>query len=441
MRKFDLIVIGWGKAGKTIAKKAATKGHKVAMIEQKPTMYGGTCINIACIPTKTIRHEAYAGHSLTESLARRNEVVGALNKKNYQALATEDNVTIYDATAEFISNDAIRLLDEQGALIEEITATNIVINTGAVPNVIPIPGLATSHRVYDSTGIQFIKQLPEHLTIIGAGPIGLEFATIFNQLGSRVTVIDNSPEILPQFEPEVRAVVVEDLKAVGIELLSDTRTEEISDEADYTLIKTSKGDVKTQAILLSAGRKPNTAALALNNTDIQTTDRGAIVVNEYLETTVPGIYAAGDVKGGLQFTYISLDDSRIILDHLYGNKLRTTHNRGVVPTATFITPPLAEVGLTEAAAKQAGHEVKTNLLPVNQIPKHKIIQEARGLWKVVVDANNDQILGATLYGPSAEELINLIKLAIDQSLTYQALRDAIYTHPTMTEGFNDLFNL
>ena len=193
-------------------------------------------------------------------------------------------------------------------------------------------------------------------------------------------------------------------------------------------------------MLLATGREPN-IDLGLENTNIKLTDKNEIKVDEYLNTTVDHIYAVGDVKVGMQFTYISLDDFRIVKDAIYGNKNRSTKNRGAIPYSVFIDPPLSRVGIIAEEALENNKNIKEGKLPVNSIPRHKINNDDRGLFKVVVDKDTNEILGASLYGKESEELINLIKLAIDENISYDTLRDNIYTHPTMAESFNNLFDV
>ena len=207
-----------------------------------------------------------------------------------------------------------------------------------------------------------------------------------------------------------------------------------------TTVETSQGNFTGDAILLATGRVPNTD-LALDNTDIELGTHGEIKVNNHLQTSVSHIYAAGDVKGGLQFTYISLDDFRILKSELFGDRSRHTENRGTIPYTVFIDPPLSRVGMTASEAQKLNYNYVENTLFINTLPKHKINNDGRGLFKVVINKDNNEILGATLYGKGSEEIINLIKLAIDQHIPYQVLRDNIYTHPTIAESFNDLFNI
>ena len=440
MKSFDLIIIGFGKGGKTLAKFAATQGKKVAMIEQSPRMYGGTCINIGCIPSKTLVHESLAQKGFKQAMQRKEEVIDALNNKNYHNLADDQNITVFDNKAAFQSNDTVALLNDNGSIEETVTAENIVINTGAAPVILPIEGIKESHYLYDSTGIMNLTEQPQRLVIVGGGYIALEFASIFANFGTEVTVLEHKSELLAHEDRDVVAQVEQDLTDKGVTFVYSAETTAFEDQDDHTLVRTSQGDFAADAVLLATGRKPNTD-LGLDNTDIELGDRQEIVVNDKLQTTVPHIYALGDVKGGMQFTYISLDDFRIVRDQLLGNGQRTVNNRGAVPYTMFVDPPFSRVGLTAAEANEQGYDFAEGQLAVNAMPRHKINHDARGLFKAVIDKSNNQILGATLYGAQTEEIINIIKLAIDQKITYDVLRDNIYTHPTMVESFNDLFNI
>ncbi|MCI5775119.1 MAG: FAD-containing oxidoreductase [Aerococcus sp.] len=436
MKQYDIVVIGFGKAGKTFAKFSAQQGKKVAVIEASKEMYGGTCINIACIPTKTLVEASNEGLSYSDALARKNDVVAALNKKNYHNIADEENVDVIDGVAKFVSNKEIDIALTDGGN-ETVTADTILINTGATTNMLSIDGV-DSPLVYDSTSIMNLKEQPKRLVIIGGGYIALEFASMMNQFGTDVTVLERSSQILSKEDPDIADAVRNDLSDRGIEFITDVDTKEITTENDVAKVHTSTGDYEAEAVLVAAGRHPNTENLGLENTDIKVGEHGEIVVDEKLQSTVDGIYAAGDVVGGMQFTYKSLDDFRIVKSQVFGDGSRTQNNRGEIPYAVFITPVLARIGLTAQEAKDKGFDVLENQLPVNQIPRHKINNDPRGLFKVVVDNENSHILGATLYGQNAEELINYIKLAMDNDIPYTYIRDAIFTHPTMSESFNDL---
>ncbi|MDW8545683.1 hypothiocyanous acid reductase MerA [Staphylococcus pseudoxylosus] len=440
MKQFDLIIVGFGKGGKTLAKFASAQGRKVAVIEKSKKMYGGTCINIGCIPSKTLVHEGLEHGSFDQAFSRKTDVVNALNSKNYHNLADDDNIEVLDYTAKFKSNHELNLLNDQGEVVETIGSEQIVINTGAKSVIPPIEGIDTSQHLYDSEGIMNLKSQPNHLVIVGGGYIALEFASMFANFGTQVTVLERGNDIMTKEDNDIVAEVKKDLADKNVKLVLNVDTKKFEDTDKGTVVHTSNGEYVAGAVLIATGRKPNTD-LDLQNTDVKIGDHGEIIVNEYLQTDASDVYALGDVKGGMQFTYISLDDFRIVKEQLFGEGQRSSENRGVVPYTVFIDPPLARVGLTGEEAKEQGYNVIENAIPVNTIPRHKINNDTRGLFKAVVNKDNEAILGASLYGLQSEEIINLIKLAIDQKLSYKVLKENIYTHPTMVESFNDLFNM
>ncbi|EGQ3951121.1 FAD-containing oxidoreductase [Staphylococcus pseudintermedius] len=441
MNQYDLIVVGFGKAGKTLAKFAAQQGKSVAVIEKSAEMYGGTCINIGCIPSKVLVHDGIEAASFNDAMQRKRDVVNALNSKNYHNLADEETVDVINMTASFKSAHTIDLLNAQGEAVQTIEGKNIVINTGAKSVIPNIKGIDTSQRVYDSKAIMDLTQQPKRLVIVGGGYIALEFASIFANFGTTVTVLERSDQILKREDAVIAQQVTEDLTQKGIQFIYNAETEAIEDEADVTKVVTNQGTFEADAVLVATGRKPNTEGLNLEAAGVQLGQRGEIIVNDKLQTSVDHIYAVGDVHGGLQFTYISLDDFRIVKSQLFGDGKRTLAQRGVVPYTMFIDPPMARVGMTATEAREKGYDILENQVAVNTMPRHKINNDTRGLFKAVVDAKSGQVLGATLYGQESEELINIVKLAIDQQLPYAVLRDNIYTHPTMAESFNDLFNV
>ena len=440
MSHYNLLIIGFGKAGKTLAKYAASQGQSVALVEQSSENYGGTCINHGCIPSKVLVHDGIENVNFETAFSRKKEVVSALNKKNYGNLANDDNIDVLDFKAQFKSNTEVNLVDNNGEVAHTVTADKIVINTGAKSNIPSIKGIDTAQNLYDSRGLLNIEFQPKDLVIISGGYIALEFASMFANFGSTVTVIEHSDQIMPREDKEVVEHAIADLEAKGITFVTDANIDELKNDDSRTVVETSKGIFTADAVLLATGRIPNTD-LALENTDISLGERGEIKVNNHLQTSVEHIYAAGDVKGGLQFTYISLDDFRILKSEIFGDHSRTTDNRGVIPYTVFIDPPLSRVGLTAKEAQEQHYNYVENKILINTVPRHKINNDGRGIFKVVINKDNNEILGATLYGKESEEIINLIKLAIDQHIPYHVLRDNIYTHPTMVESFNDLFNI
>ncbi|MCE7785586.1 FAD-dependent oxidoreductase [Staphylococcus xylosus] len=440
MKQFDLIIVGFGKGGKTLAKFASAQDRKVAVIEKSKKMYGGTCINIGCIPSKTLVHEGLEHGSFEQAFSRKTDVVNALNSKNYHNLADDDNIEVLDYTAKFKSNHELNLLNDQDEVVETIGAEQIVINTGAKSMIPAIEGIDSSQYLYDSEGIMNLKSQPNQLVIVGGGYIALEFAAMFANFGTQVTVLERGNDIMTKEDNDIVAEVKKDLADKNVNIVLNADTKKFEDTDKGTIVHTSKGEYAAYAVLIATGRKPNTD-LDLQNTDVKIGDHGEIIVNEYLQTDASNVYALGDVKGGMQFTYISLDDFRIVKEQLFGEGKRSTENRGAVPYTVFIDPPLARIGLTGKEAKERGYNVIESAIPVNTIPRHKINNDGRGLFKAVVNKDNEEILGASLYGLQSEEIINLIKLAIDQKLSYEVLKDNIYTHPTMVESFNDLFNM
>ncbi|ARC47345.1 MULTISPECIES: FAD-containing oxidoreductase [Streptococcus] len=436
MLTYDLIVIGFGKAGKTLAAKMATQGKKVALIERSKAMYGGTCINIACIPTKTLLVAAEKGLTFDQVMAEKNAVTSRLNSKNYAGVSGA-GVDIIDGEAHFLSNKVIEIVagDEK----KELTAETIVINTGAVSNVLPIPGLTETKNVYDSTGIQNLKELPKRLGVLGGGNIGLEFAGLYNKLGSQVTVLDAAPVFLPRVEPSIAALAKQYMKEDGIQLLQNVRTTQVKNDGDEVVVVTEDGEFHFDALLYATGRKPNVEPLHLENTDIELTERGAIKVDKHLETSVPGVFAVGDVNGGLQFTYISLDDFRILYSYLAGDGSYTLEDRKNVPTSMFITPPLAQIGLTEKEAQEQGLPIAVKEIPVAAMPRGHVNADLRGAFKAVVNTETKEIVGATIFSAGAQEIINILTVAMDNKIPYTYFSKQIFTHPTLAENLNDLF--
>ena len=453
MEKYDAVIIGFGKGGKTLAGFLAGKGQNVALVEKSDKMYGGTCINVGCIPskklvnsTKVLKDKGLSSIEdkekfYTESIENKNTLIGALRGKNYEMLASKENITVYDGTGSFVSKNVVNV--ENNGENVQIEGEKIFINTGSTTIIPNIKGLKESNYVYTSTSIMELKELPKKLTIIGAGYIGLEFASMYSEFGSEVTVIDVGDRLMPREDEEIAERVKAILEAKGIKFLLKSKIEEISDRNDKGYVKISgengESEVESDAILVAIGRKPNTEGLNLEAAGVKTDERGAVVVDETLKTTTDNIWAMGDVKGGLQFTYISLDDFRIIRDNVYGNGNRTINDRNVIPYSVFINPPLSRVGMTEKEAVEKGYEVKTGRLEAMAIPKGKIEGVTDGLLKTVVDAKTDKILGCTLLCNTSHEMINVVAAAIKAEQKYTFLKDMIFTHPTMSEALNDLF--
>ncbi|BDF66352.1 pyridine nucleotide-disulfide oxidoreductase [Oscillospiraceae bacterium] len=453
MKKADAVVIGFGKGGKTLAGALAEAGRSVIMVERSDKMYGGTCINVACIPTKSLVHSAALSAAMGGSFAEKAEryaaaifekdrLTGALRGKNYHKLADHPNVTVLTGDGSFLDARHVAVAMADGSR-EEIEAGQVFINTGARPFVPPIPGLKESRYVYLSESLLDRRDLPRRLVIIGGGYIGMEFASMYANFGSQVTVLQDGAVFLPREDQEVAGAVLESLAARGVEVLRSTKTLGVEDVGDHAEITIENADgrrvLEAEALLVATGRRPNVAGLNLGAAGVELTDRGAVKTDEHLRTTAPNIWAMGDVAGGLQFTYISLDDFRIVKSAVLGDGSRTTANRGQVPYSVFLDPPFSRVGLTEQEARDKGYSVKIARLAAAAIPKANVLQKPTGLLKAVIDADTGLILGAHLFCEESYETINLIKLAMDAKVPYTVLRDGIYTHPTMTEALNDLF--
>ena len=441
MQEFKNIVIGFGKGGKTLAKNLAAKGESVLVVEKSKKMYGGTCINIACLPSKKMIINAQRGINFEDAVKEKDEMTTVLRNKNYHMVADEETATVLDGTAKFIDNHTIEIVLDSGERTE-VKGERIFINTGATPIIPQVKGLKESKYILDSTAAMDQNSLPNELVILGAGYIGMEFASMFARYGAKVTVLDTNEKFLKREDDDISEMLFNDLSQDGIEFKLGAKVVEVKDLSDKVEIiyeiNGKKQTVKADKLLVATGRKPVTEGLGLENTDIELDERGAIKVDDYLRTTAENVWAIGDVKGGPQFTYISLDDFRIIFDQLYGKGKRKVSDRNLVPYSVFITPALSRVGLNEVEAKNKGIEYKLFKLAATSIPKAKVIGNTRGMYKILVDPDTEEILGATIYGEESYEVINLIALAMKAKLPYTMLRDQIYTHPTMSEALNDV---
>lgn len=445
MDKFDSIIIGFGKGGKTLAVELANHGEQVAVIEKSEQMYGGTCINIGCIPTKYLIHQGSQEKAETreerkkkykEIIQHKKVFIAKLRQKNYEKLVSHPNIQVIQGNAKFLSNHEIQYETAKGKYT--IEGEKIFINTGAKTVIPLIPGLEKIDHQYTSTTIMEEEELPEKLIIVGGGYIGLEYANMYANFGSQVTLLEANNDIMLKEEPEIRELVKENFWQKGIKIELNAKIELIEEKEKQVTVHLSDKKIHAYAILIAVGRKANTEDLQLSKAGVQTNERGEIIVDQYLHTTTPNIWAIGDVKGGLQFTYISLDDYRIIQEELWGNKKYGLTDRKLVPYSVFLDPPLARIGLTEEQARKQS-DVKVAMMKVEESPKAKLLGKTEGMLKAVVDAKTNQILGVTIYGELSYEIINTVRMAMLAGFDYTVLRDSIYTHPTMTEILNDLF--
>lgn len=441
----DVLVIGWGKGGKTLARALGSAGRSVVLVERDDQMVGGTCINVACVPTKALVHQAERRRPeddpeayLARAIETRDGIVERLREANRQLLATVDAVTLVRGEAAFTGPRTVRVTGGDEQL--EITAEHVVINTGTVPRLPGIDG-EDGPRVHDSTSIQHLDGVPDRLAIVGAGVIALEFAAMFAHFGSAVTVIARGDGILPDEDDDVRASMVETLSDAGVMIVANASTERITDDGTAATVVTSTGEIEADAVLLATGRTPVTQGLGLDAAGVTTDERGFVVVDDLLRTSAERVWAVGDVNGGQQLTPVSLDDFRIVQAQLAGGAPRSRADRVAVPTTIFTTPPLGRVGLSERAALEAGHSIVVGAKPVAKIaamPRPKAVQETHGLIKLVVDADSDLVLGAAWHSVDAQEVINLVALAMRAGVTATELRDSIWTHPSSTEALNEV---
>ena len=457
MKQYDAIIIGFGKAGKTLAAELSNRGWQVAVVERSSMMYGGTCPNIACIPTKTLVHEAGIAALLyhddypkqanlyKQAIGRKNRLTSFLRNNNYERLSKRPNVTVYTGEGSFVSANIIKVALPEGDI--ELQGKEIFINTGSTPIIPAIDGIKESQKVYTSTTLLDLNVLPQRLIIVGAGYIGLEFASMYAEFGSKVTLLEGGNRFMPRNDQDIANSVKEVLEKKGIEIHLNARAQSIHDTNDgVTLTYSDVSDgtpyfVDGDAILIATGRKPMIEGLNLQAAGIGVDAHGAIVVNDQLRTTVPHVWAMGDVKGGPQFTYLSLDDFRIIRDQLFGDKKRDIGDRDPVPYAVFIDPPLAHIGLTEEEALKRGYSFKVSRLPATSVVRSRTLKQTDGMLKAIVNDHSGKIMGCTLFCAEAPEIINIVAMAMKTGQHYTFLRDFIFTHPSMSEGLNELFDI
>ncbi|HEY9489710.1 MAG TPA: FAD-dependent oxidoreductase [Chryseosolibacter sp.] len=444
---YENLIIGFGKGGKTLAGYLASSGREVALIEKSEKMYGGTCINVACIPTKSLITNAEKKITYDKAYDIKNELTASLRKKNFDKLDGSDLVTIITGNASFVSGDQVNVkLSSTGEQVR-ISADKIFINTGTRPFIPEIPGLKSSEKVFTSESLMEEPVLGQKLVIIGGGFIGLEFADMYAKFGAEVTLLDHGKDFLPKEDRDIAEEILKILNAKKVRVIQEASTQHISDINSDTVriqYKNGKGDMlelDANAVLVATGRRANIQELNPEAAGIQLDERGYIKVDEHLKTTLPHVWAIGDVNGGPQFTYISLDDFRIIRDQLSGGDYTSTGKRKVVATTVFTTPPLAHIGLREKEAIEKGFRIKVARLPASAIPRAGILNNTEGILKSVIDADTNRILGCTLLCAEASEMINTIQVAMNAGLDYMTIRDTVFTHPSMTEAFNDLYSI
>jgi pyruvate/2-oxoglutarate dehydrogenase complex dihydrolipoamide dehydrogenase (E3) component len=451
MEDFDAIIIGSGQGGNPLAEALIAAGKKTAMIERQDV--GGTCINRGCSPTKTMvasarvaymarRGADYGVHTgpVTIDMGRvreRKRAIVSSFRQSREKRLEKAQADLIRGEASFTGPRQLRVaLNGGGERL--LRAAQIFIDTGTRSARPAIAGLDAVPYL-DNDSIMELDRVPEHLLILGGGYIGVEFSQMFRRFGSRVTVIQAGPQLLREEDADVAAEVLKILREDGIEILLNARAQEVKPGIDLKVSTEGKTQtVEGSHLLLATGRVPNTDALKPAAGGVETDERGFIRVNDRLETSAPGVYAIGDVKGGPAFTHISYDDYRILKANLLDGGQRSVRDR-MVPFAVFMDPQLGRVGMTETEAKKSGRKILVARMPMTSVARALEVDETRGFMKVIADAETEEILGATVLGLEGGEVVSVLQMAMMGHLKWTVLHDAVLAHPTLAESINNLF--
>ena len=452
---YDAIVIGTSQGGRFLPVELAKAGQRVALVERD--QLGGVCVNTGCTPTKTmvasarLAYQARRGAEygvrigpVSVDLAavrerKRAMVAGAW--QNYASRLAQDGLDLIEGEAHFTGPKSVGIASTDGGT-RRISAPVVVIDAGTRPRPLAITG-AGDVPVLDSTSIMELDELPEHLIIVGGGYIGLEFGQMFRRFGSEVTIVQRAARLMMIEDEDVSDEVAAILRDDGITVLTSSTPVRVGPADGSRLrltVRTDDGERQLEGshLLSAVGRIPNTGALTPEAAGIRLNDRGFIEVDEYLQTSVPGVYAMGDVKGGPAFTHLSYDDYRILHANLIGQEKASTRDR-IVPYTVFIDPQLGRAGMTEREARAQGRAIRVAKLPMSAVIRAIETGETRGFLKAVVDADSGQILGCAILGSEGGEIMTMIQVAMLGKLAYTAMADAIFTHPLLAEGLNTLF--
>ncbi|MDI3535264.1 MAG: dihydrolipoamide dehydrogenase [Thermosediminibacterales bacterium] len=443
----EIVIIGGGPAGYVAALRASQLGAKVAVVENRDL--GGTCLNRGCIPTKALlqstevfelvknasRFGVTAGEAsidFAKAVARKNAVVKQLvTGVNY--LLKSSNVEVINATASFTGKNEVELTKPDGQK-EKLTARKFIIASGSVPAMPPIPGIDSDGVITSDKALE-ITAPPKSMVIIGGGVIGVEFATIFASVGTKVTIIEMMPRLIPNIDAEVAETLKAVLKRQGIAVYLNSRVESIDDSAGGKVIefvdeKENRSTITADKVLVSVGRRANIEGLGLEKAGIRT-ERGSIVVNEHMETNVPNIYAAGDVTGGILLAHVAFEEGKVAAENALGHEAAIDYK--VVPSGIFTRPEIGSVGLSEEEAKQVGHKLKIGRFPFRANGKALAMNESEGFVKIIADTKYGEILGVHIIGPHATDLIHEAALAIKLEATLEEIANTIHAHPTLAE--------
>lgn len=449
--KYDLVVVGGGKAGKSLAMLRAKMGDKVFMVERDKI--GGTCINVACIPTKTlvssarrlveVRTAASYGVDLPGAdlasarvdlqalRARKESVVGGMVEAHKRMFAAP-GLDFVLGTAKFVGPKTVEATLADGS-VRVVEGERVLINTGTTPAIPPIEGLGDV-AYWTSENALRLTEIPDRLVILGGGVIGVEMASMMAAFGANVTLIEGGEHILAREDADVAEEMAANLAAQGVTVRTGERAMRVSSDGEGVVVHTTAGEVAGTRLLVALGRTPVTKGLGLEAAGVELTERGFVKVDSRLETTAPGVYAAGDVAGTPQFTHASWNDFRVLRD-LFAGKEASTEGR-LIPWAVFATPELGRVGMSESEARAAGRDIRVAKVAAAAVPRAKTHGHVEGFYKVVVDAETEEILGAAIVAESASEVIAAVQTAMLGGLPWPKLRDAVIAHPTMAEGLN-----
>ncbi len=456
-QRFGAIIIGAGQAARPLAYELGKRSIKTAVVEKD--FVGGSCINYGCTPTKTMLASAhaadlarrlpgygvYAGDevavAMPQVLKRKNRVVGQFRHSQEEQFAHYECLELIYGEAAFQDKQTVEVRLRTGGR-RSLQSELIFINCGTRAAVPPVAGLAELDYLTSRTLLD-LAEIPEHLLILGGGYIGLEFGQMFRRFGSAVTILQRGGQLLSREDPEVALEMERILRQDGIAVHTHTQAQRVTRLTGGTLQITAEANGTTcrftgSHLLVAAGTQPNTDALNLPAAGVVVDEGGFIRVNDQLQTSQPGIYALGDIKGGPAFTHISYDDYRIIRTNLLDGGSASTRDR-MVPYTVFTDPQLGRVGLTETEARRQGYRVKTARLPMRSVARAIELDQTRGLIQAVVDMDTDKLLGAAVLGMEGGEIMAMLQIAMMGNLSYQALRDSTFAHPTLAEALNSLF--
>jgi pyruvate/2-oxoglutarate dehydrogenase complex dihydrolipoamide dehydrogenase (E3) component len=453
VEKYENLVIGSGGSGKFIAWTMTDAGHRTAMVER--WLLGGACPNVACLPSKNIIYSAKvislarrgAEFGLkTESLGvdmktvqrRKRQMVEGLHKMHAD-LTAKSGAELIMGSARFVAPRTVEIELRDGGK-RTISGDRVFLDLGSRAAMPEIPGLRAANPMTHVEALD-LERLPKHLVVLGGGYVGLELSQAMGRLGAKVTVIEEGPQLASHEDPDVGAVLLDLFAAEGIEVLPGTQIQQVDGRSgDRVRVHANTGQgkrtIEATDILVATGRKANTDGIGLELTGVQLNEHGYIKVNERLETTSENIWAMGDCAGSPMFTHVAFDDFRIVHDNLNGGN-RTTKNR-LIPFCMFTDPELARVGRNESEARRDGIEYRLAKMPMAEVLRTRTVSEPRGLMKMLIAKESDEILGFTAMGFEASEPMVAVQTAMLGHLPYTVLRDAIFTHPTMSEGLNEL---